>query len=60
MFGVRSIGETFLGHPERFFVGTFAILCVGGTALLSLPQCAAPGVQIGTVDALFTATSAVA
>lgn len=51
--------EPLLGHPERLFVGTFALLCVGGTILLALPQSAAKGVSIGFVDAAFTATSAV-
>ncbi len=48
-----------LGPPERFFVGTFAALCVLGTLLLALPQSSVSGKSIGLLDALFTSTSAV-
>lgn len=51
--------EPLMGHPERLFVGTFAALCLAGTALLALPQSASSGQTIGFVDALFTSTSAV-
>ncbi|MGB8328872.1 MAG: potassium transporter TrkG [Polyangiales bacterium] len=51
--------EPLLGHPERFLVGTFAILCVGGTMALALPQSSASGRGIGFIDAAFTSTSAV-
>lgn len=51
--------EPFVGHPERLFVGTFALLCLAGTLLLALPQSASDGASIGVIDALFTATSAV-
>ncbi|HEY6729251.1 MAG TPA: potassium transporter TrkG [Polyangiaceae bacterium] len=51
--------EPLLGHPERLFVGTFAALCLGGMALLALPQSATSGQSIGFVDAAFTSTSAV-
>jgi trk system potassium uptake protein TrkH len=57
--GQASWLEPLLGHPERLFVGTFAVLCLGGTVLLALPQSAASGESIGFVDAVFTATSAV-
>jgi len=51
--------DAHVGHPERLFVGTFAVLCLLGTGLLSLPQSAAPGTSIGALDALFTSVSAV-
>lgn len=51
--------EPLLGHPERLLVGTFAILCVGGTVALALPQSSASGRGIGFIDAAFTSTSAV-
>lgn len=51
--------EPLLGHPERLFVGTFALLSVIGATLLSLPISSADGLGLGGLDALFTSTSAV-
>lgn len=51
--------ETFVGHPERFLVGSFAGSCFLGTVLLALPQSSALTHGIGFTDAAFTSTSAV-
>jgi len=45
-------------NPQRFLVGTFALLIGIGTLLLSLPFAHAKE-PIGVLDALFTSTSAV-
>lgn len=46
-------------HPHRLLVGTFAAMCGLGALALELPIAAADGVNIGAMDALFTAVSAV-
>jgi trk system potassium uptake protein TrkH len=45
--------------PAQLIVVSFAAAIAVGTALLRLPAAHAPGVPIGWIDALFTATSAV-
>lgn len=54
-----SVLDLFVGHLERMFVGTFAVLCLAGALLLALPQSAAGGQPIDLIDALFTSVSAV-
>ncbi len=44
--------------PQTYFVGGFAVVILVGTGLLLLPWAQTHG-QVGVVDALFTATSAV-
>lgn len=51
--------DPILGHPERLLVATFLGLCLLGTLTLALPVSSSTGVGIGTIDALFTAVSAV-
>ena len=46
-------------HPARLIIATFLSLCAAGTLLLSLPICAAGDAAIHTIDAAFTAVSAV-
>lgn len=48
----------FFNRPEAVLAGSFAVLILVGTILLSLPA-ANRGSPIGLLDALFTATSAV-
>jgi trk system potassium uptake protein TrkH len=48
-----------LEHPERLFVGTFAVLCSVGAIFLALPHAASAEQGVGLVDAVFTAVSAV-
>ncbi len=44
--------------PERMLLGSFTVMILAGTVLLKLPFCTVSG-SIRTIDALFTATSAV-
>ena len=46
-------------RPGRLVLGLFVLLILLGTFVLRLPRMAAPGVDVGWLDALFTATSAV-
>lgn len=46
-------------HPGRLLVGTFGVLCVIGTILLSLPIASASIASIGFLNAAFTSVSAV-
>lgn len=46
-------------YPGSILAVSFAITIIFGTLLLSLPEIAGDGKQIGLIDALFTATSAV-
>lgn len=54
-----SIWSRLLDHPARLLVGTFAVLCAGGTLALALPASAASGHSVGLLDAAFTSVSAV-
>lgn len=45
--------------PARLIALSFLVATVVGAALLALPVAHAPGVRVGLLDALFTATSAV-
>lgn len=54
-----SLWDPLLGHPQRLFVGTFAVMSFLGSILLALPQSSASGRGFSFVDALFMATSAV-
>lgn len=45
--------------PARLVATSFIGAIAAGTALLAIPQSHAPGVDVGLLDALFTATSAV-
>lgn len=51
--------DPILGHPERLFVATFAVLCTLGTLLLAMPESSASGHALAIDDAAFTAVSAV-
>ncbi len=51
--------EPILGHPERLFVTTFAVLCTLGTLLLAMPEASTSGEPLAIDDAAFTAVSAV-
>jgi len=51
--------DPILGHPERLFIATFAVLCTLGTLLLAMPESSASGHALGLDDAAFTAVSAV-
>ncbi|MFU8769153.1 MAG: potassium transporter TrkG, partial [Desulfotignum sp.] len=54
----KPVWEIFLSHPARVLVVTFLGLCAMGTLLLLLPV-ASETRNIGFVDAVFTAVSAV-
>lgn len=59
---IRPVGTSARGggpRPAQWIAGSFLIAIVVGAALLSLPVAHAPGSDIGPLDALFTATSAV-
>ena len=45
-------------HPAQVLMGSFLIIILIGTALLSLPRAVKPGNFLAPLDALFTATSA--
>ncbi|MEV6958030.1 potassium transporter TrkG [Streptomyces sp. NPDC051207] len=56
---VRSGTALLVAHPARAVVVAFALVVLGGTALLALPVATEDGSATGFVTALFTATSAV-
>lgn len=49
---------SFRFHPAQVLMGSFLIIILIGTALLSLPRAVKPGNFLSPLDALFTATSA--
>jgi len=56
--GFRRLVGILLGGAETLLAGTFLVLILVGTILLSLPAAHSTG-EVGFLDALFTATSAV-
>jgi len=46
-------------RPVQVLVTSFVLMILVGTVVLMLPECHAPGHEIGFLDALFTSTSAV-
>ena len=56
---VRRPGRPGGLRPAQWIAGSFVVAILIGTALLALPVAHAPGHDVGLLDALFTATSAV-
>lgn len=56
---VRAVGGGGLTGPAQVLATAFAAAIALGTVLLALPVAHAPGAEVGLLDALFTATSAV-
>ncbi len=54
----RELGALLLSSPARLLVGSFAVLGLGGGALLALPVSLAPGAEPDLLRATFTAVSA--
>ncbi|GAA3836439.1 potassium transporter TrkG [Sphaerisporangium flaviroseum] len=62
MNGGRRFAAAVLGrfqHPAQVIAGSFGLVALVGTILLSLPVATASGRGTGPLDAMFTATSAV-
>lgn len=55
---VKEFLDTLQRYPARLLAGSFLLLIVTGTILLSLPVASEPGKDLSLIDAIFTATSA--
>ncbi|MFF7656588.1 TrkH family potassium uptake protein [Streptomyces sp. NPDC007983] len=56
---LTPVRRALFGHPARSVVFAFALVILGGTALLSLPAATEGRSSAGSVTSLFTSTSAV-